>query len=303
MTTLLLPERRHVASTLLEHWLARGDRLPDAAPGNEALLRGVFVFDGPLAVAALTRQLDVGDAGDKRWLRADPAWMRADMSTARMFAHGELGLSPTEIAALTPDLTNLFSEHGLVFDAPTPTRWYLACPDSITIPDFADPGDALGDDLRLHALPGVEVKFWRVLGNEIQVLLHNHSVNDARVAKGAAPVNALWIWGGGRLPSVVSCNADAYFGDDSLAMALASASSVPKFAMPGIGTNVALPNPILDLRNLRSDAMKASLDQISASGVGSGDTAIMIAFASGERYRYKPSHRWRWWRRIKPDRD
>ncbi len=296
MTTLLLPGRRHAQSELVEHWLARGDRLPNAAPGNEALLREVFTFDGPLAAAALTRQVDVGDAGDKIWLRADPAWMRADMSTARMFAHGELGMSTSEIAALRPDLAELFAGHGLAFDAPTPTRWYLACPASISTPDFVDPDDALGDDLRLHALPGIEGKFWRVLGNDIQVLLHNHPVNQARVARGAAPVNGLWLWGGGRFPAAVTSNANAYFGDDPLATALANATKVPTFTLDAFDNGVNAQNAVVDLRCLRDAALAVALDGMSSNGLASANAAINLAFASGERHRNKPSHRWRFWR-------
>ncbi len=297
MTTLLLPERRLAVSAAIDRWLLQGDRLPDSAPGYEALLRDVFTFDGPLAAAAQTRQVDVGDAGDKLWLRADPAWMRADMSTARMFAHGELGVSASEIAALTPNLFELFAEHGLAFDAPTSTRWYLECPDSISIPDFADPDDALGDDLRLHALAGSEGKFWRVLSNDIQVLLHNHPVNQSRVTRGAAPVNGLWFWGGGYLPKTVTSDADAYFGDDSLAIALARAATVPTHSLDAFATGVKTNNAIIDLRELRGDALSAALDKFVADGVGTGQSKLDLVFSSGERHRYMPSHRWRFWRR------
>lgn len=297
MTMLLLPERRHAKATVLDRWIALGDRLPDAVSGNEVLLCEVFAFEGPLAVAALTRQLDVGDAENKQWLRADPAWVRADMSTARMFAHGELGLSAAEIAALTPDLVALFAEHNLVFDTPTPARWYLACPDSLSIPDFTDPDDALGDDLRLHALPGVEGKFWRVLGNDIQVMLHNHPVNQNRVARGAVAVNGLWLWGGGRQPKSITCNADAYFGNDPLATALANAASLPTRSLDTLDSNAAARNAIIDLRNLRADALEAAIGNMAAFGIGSRIKMFAFTFASGERYRYRPSHRWRFWRR------
>ena len=303
MTTLLLPERLHARSATLELWIARGDRLADATPGNEALLRGAFAFDGRFAPAALTRQRDVGDAGETLWLRADPAWLRADMTTVRMFAHGNLGLSTGEIAALTPDLAKLFAEYDLRFDAPTSTRWYVACPASMSIPEFPDPDRALGDDLRLHTLSGSEGKFWRVLDNDIQVLLHNHSVNHARIAKGAAPVNGLWLWGGGRFPNDVSSDADGYFGDDAVALALAGAASVATSAVSAFPDSVTVRHAIVDLRGLRGGALAAALDAAATTRLNHGKSAINLAFASGERYRYKPSQRWRFWRRLKRVRD
>jgi hypothetical protein len=36
------------------------------------------------------------------------------------------------------------------------------------------------------------------LANEIQMALHEHPVNEARERRGAPPVNAVWLWGGGR---------------------------------------------------------------------------------------------------------
>src|SRR5512146_990660 len=102
--TLLLPEHGRVAGAqpgALAKWVARADRLPDAAPGRESLLRSNFEFIGTsLPVAALTRLLDADDAATGLWLRADPAWMMADAFTLRLMACGNVGLSPDESGAL-----------------------------------------------------------------------------------------------------------------------------------------------------------------------------------------------------------
>lgn len=298
MTVLLLPDRKQLTTSPISNWLARGDRLPDQPAGDESLLRSVFEFDGPLAVAALTRQLDVGDAGDAQWLRADPAWVRADMMTARMFAHGELGLSSQEIAALAPDLAALFVDHGLVFDAPTPTRWYSRCPDDVQLPTFADPAEAIGDDLKLHLPQGPAGKRWRVLTNDLQILLHNHPVNERRVARGAAAVNSVWLWGGGRVPSQVRTQATSIRSDDVIVRALAKLAGERDLpSVHHVGDLVADDaQTVIDLRHHRDESLRSSLAAIAADSLKRRGTLFELRLASGERIRYRPYHRWRIWR-------
>lgn len=301
MTILLLPERKHLAASPIDTWLARGDRLPDQPPGDEALLRGVFRFDGPLAAAALTRHFDVGDAGTAQWLRADPAWVRADMMTARMFAHGELGLSAGEIAALFPDLAVLFAEHDLVFDAPTPTRWYLRCPDDLALPDFVDPDDAIGDDLKLHLPQGPAGKRWRVLTNELQILLHNHPVNRRRVGRGAAVVNSLWLWGGGRLPASVHADVAAAYSDDPPMLALARLAGIPcppieTFDSAGFATPSAGRDSVLDLRDAGIAGSAAAGWLATPGRLPAHPRDVRLRLRCGLRSHYCHRHRWRYWR-------
>lgn len=42
---------------------------------------------------------------------------------------------------------------------------------------------------------------WRQFANEAQMHLHQLSINQAREARGVAPLNALWLWGNGCLPA------------------------------------------------------------------------------------------------------
>ncbi len=155
--TLLLPPRARLAAEAalaqgpLASWWHRGDRAADAEPGREAALRGQFQFTGKtLPVAALTRQLDAADAAGAVWLRADPAYARADMTTARLLACGELGLRAAEAQALIQPLRPLFGDAGFPIDAPVPQRWYLRCPPGAQLPAFSAPADVLGDDLGRH---------------------------------------------------------------------------------------------------------------------------------------------------------
>ena len=49
--------------------------------------------------------------------------------------------------------------------------------------------------------------------NELQMLLHEHPVNQAREARGELPVNSLWLWGGGSLPVTCATPVPLYAGN------------------------------------------------------------------------------------------
>src|SRR5690606_28233877 len=125
-------------------------------------------------VAAITRQRDAGDAVLHGWLRADPAYVRPDMTGARVLAIGELGLTQEEADALLQPLRPLFGDTGFPISAPVPSRWYLALPVESILPAFAPPEAVLGDDLFTHLPDGPEGRRWRALLNEAQVSLHNN---------------------------------------------------------------------------------------------------------------------------------
>jgi hypothetical protein len=287
--TLLLPELSRVETTRqLAQWLVRGDRLPKAKPGRDTALRECFEFIGAtLPVAALARSLDAGDASGAQWLRADPTYAMADAVTARLMACGELGLSQEESDELARALRPLFGDAGFPLEAPRPDRWYLRCPPDARLPAFGDPRDAIGDDLMRHLPRGDNERQWRSLFNEAQVILHNHAVNARRVQRGQVPANSLWFWGAGRLPDWVRTRFTQAASSDPVVVALARLAKIPT-----IDASVALANAEGDANTLIDAAVVPEIDARRFAHIG-------LMFASGERYRYRHSHRWRFWRRVR----
>ena len=227
--TLLLPAAsrlgRQRLSAAAAKALGRGDRLADGDAGRRAQLLRHFPLRGEgWPIAALSRQAEVGDAAGACWLRADPVWLRPDINGVRLLAHGEaLALTRADCDELLPALRPLFGDAGFELDAPHPARWYLRLPKEAKVPVFSDPGDALGEDVFDHLDTSPEGRRWRTLASEAQITLHNHPLNARRVARGLAPVNALWFWGGGRLPAATAGDGPAGYSGDDTARALASA--------------------------------------------------------------------------------
>jgi hypothetical protein len=185
----------------LEFLLARGTRLPCPADGVEAALCEALGIerqhDWPLA--PITLAADGGDPRDGYWLRADPVHLRV-MRDRVVLADSELlELSREEADALAGAVAKHFGAELAPLPL-HPQRWYLRLPDAprlVTTPLSL----AVGRDIEPLQPHGADARPLRTRLNELQMLLHDHPVNQAREARGALPVNSLWLWGGGRLPA------------------------------------------------------------------------------------------------------
>lgn len=284
----LLPERRRFAgqpvSPDIGRWLGRADALPAAEAGETAQLGRWFeLLPRGWPMAAITRQLDAGDAHLHAWLRADPAHVRPDMTGARVLAVGNLGLTAEEAQALLAPLRPLFGDVGFQISAPDPSRWYLALPVEARLPAFSPPAQVLGADLFDHLPQGPEGRRWRALLNEAQVLLHNHPVNAERAAAGRLPVNSLCFWGAGRLPDQVRARQGRVHAADADIAALAALAEAED---PG--------GELHDLRHLREwTQVEARLRQ---AGPMAGEGSV-LDFADGSALSLRAGQRWRVWRR------
>jgi hypothetical protein len=178
----------------LETLVARGRRTVGRETSLEAwLLARWDVADAGAAPYAL---LADGEPGDAWWLRAEPCHMRVNLDHLVPMDATLLDVGREEAEALVESLNHHFDASGLRFFPLQPERWYARATEPLACP--APPlsrvrGRALASpagsgQAGLHALL-----------NEIQMILHAHPVNESREARGIPAINAIWLWGGGRL--------------------------------------------------------------------------------------------------------
>lgn len=301
--TLLLPAAERFGQQSLgdavAQALGRADRSVSKGTGRRAqLLRHFELTPRHWPIAALTRQADAGDAAGSAWLRADPVYIQPDINGARLLAFGQaLELTDADRAALLPVLRPLFGDAGLPLDAPTPEHWYLRLSPQTQTPVFADPGEALGEDVFEHLAEGSDGKRWRALLSEAQVLLHNHPWNARRAEQGKQPINSLWFWGGGVLPEAVHSPHAVLYSDDEPACAIARAAGTAE-PMPARFAGVS-DDAVFDLQRerdlarLQNDWLLPALDAVSGGGLDllelDGEDGRMFSISRGQR--------WRFWRK------
>jgi len=279
----------------LQRLLAQADRLTDGPRGYLAGLEGYFACKAPqLPAAALTRELLAGDAADATWLSADPAWVQPDMNGARLLACGQLQLSMDDAQSLADPLKPVFGDAGMLLEVTSPDRWHLRLPANTPLPEFTAPEQALGEDLYLHLPQGPEGRRWRVLINEVQVILHQHPLNAERRAKGLSPINSLWLWGAGRLPTQVRTTFGGVIGDDLLLVALAERAKALHQPRTTASVAAARHGWLVDLQDLSVAEIEREWWPVLQAL--SQRHAVRWSFASGERRLSLPWHRWRFWR-------
>jgi hypothetical protein len=219
----------------LEALLARSDRNPQP-PGLERQLFELFGVtaapDVDLPVAAVTRVHDLGVIDKGWWLRADPVHLTPDRDRLILTGPDRIGLDTEEAERLAAEIAESYRAEGWTLKAPKPDRWYLRPPraPSITTTPLQD---VEGRDISACLPKGQDGKAWHTVLNEIQILLHTSKVNEARERAGRLPVNSLWFWGGGSLPTLPSPRWVSVRADDPVARSLARLAEVPSADTPG----------------------------------------------------------------------
>jgi hypothetical protein len=150
--------------------------------------------------------MHMGDGGQRDedyWLRADPAHLAPDRDQLVLMPPGILEVQHTELQALATAFDASYAAEGWHLEFSRAGRGYLHAPQALDVVTH-DPEPFVGGPV-LAAMPsGPDGARLKQLMNEIQMIFHTHPVNTAREESGRAPINSLWIWGGGRLPAATS---------------------------------------------------------------------------------------------------
>ncbi len=152
------------------------------------------------------------------WLACmDPVSMAADMRELHLLEHAPV-LADDEATALREDILPSLGERGFSLCAGSAGRWYVASQREYEF-TAASPAVARAGRIRDELPGGPDAGVFRALGNEIQMLWHDHPVNRARAGRGLPPVNSVWFWGGGRVaaaPAAGGQRLPALHADDPL---------------------------------------------------------------------------------------
>ncbi|MEC5161085.1 hypothetical protein RCH08_002228 [Janthinobacterium sp. CG_S6] len=168
-----------------EAWLAHALGLAGAPDGPAA---GV-----PLAPAVMRGFGQAPAAG--YWLLVHPVHVQIARNHLLMSDQRQLPLDEADARALFDAARPYFDEIGkplLYGDAHT---WFVRADDWGGL-RTASPDAATGQNLTAWMPEGEQARASRKLQNEVQMLWHEHPVNVARQARGLAPVNSFWLWGG-----------------------------------------------------------------------------------------------------------
>ncbi len=127
------------------------------------------------------------------WLCADPIHLHVEGDGLILHDDYTFGLSAEESRGLREDLNAHFAVDGLYFHEVTPTRWLLGLS---TLPEIetTPPLQRVGRNIDGHLPRGAQRGLWQARFNEIQMVLHDHPLNQARQARGQRVISGVWLW-------------------------------------------------------------------------------------------------------------
>jgi hypothetical protein len=273
-----------------------------------------------LPIAQLTWLTDSGSPSDTALLRADPVHLKPDQTELKLFPATQLSITAQEAEQLVTTLNEQYYADGLKFTAPTPTRWYLSVKQQISLTTHPLSSVA-GINIHRFLPGGKDATYWKGLFNEIQMLLHNHPVNQQRRDKQQPAINSLWFWGSAPLNPGAETDSYLVMSNEVLAKSLAKLIGM-RFKCTETTVEVAFMEATVDKSNVlivRPDL----LDSITIGDFNSWNqmlehfeqtlfkpllsalkkrkiTSVKLLLCNGRTYRVKHSQLFQFWKSVKP---
>ena len=200
LPALQLPRLTALMGRLAVGALDLGSEDSLALPHERVLARllGWSVSDGSAPWAAYTRWTRGNTLDGKAWAELTPCFWDVRTAHIQMAAPEDLQLSQDESQAILAAMQPYFIEDGITVEYDSPTRWWASSPLFGGLAT-ASLDRVVGGNTNDWMPEADAAKPMRRLQNEMQMLLYTHPVNEVRLARGALPVNSLWISGTGVL--------------------------------------------------------------------------------------------------------
>lgn len=164
--------------------------------------------------AAVTRTGDSGKPARDFWLHLQPMHFMAglDRLTA-VVLHGATGVARAELAELEPTIGAHLRVAGMQLVTTSQGGWLVSSERTLDV-QTATPETAAATPLEQAMPQGRAAPELRRLLTELQMLLHEHPVNVARVRRGLPEINAVWFYGAGEIRNLQRYALPQAFGDD-----------------------------------------------------------------------------------------
>lgn len=167
-----------------------------------AFLKTIFLPSKPNAAVSWQQAGNKASSQDKLayWLYAAPVHLLLQRDSFSLVAPVPLPLENNEIDALTASFNQHFTSDGMQFFWHEST-WFLRLENNPNIQTSA-PQASINKDINAYLPTGEGAMQWAKLQNEVQMLLFEHPVNQAREAKRLPAINSIWCYGGGQMEQV-----------------------------------------------------------------------------------------------------
>jgi hypothetical protein len=199
------PKLQSLLSLLTPGDVDSGDEWSLSTPQERALARafGWTGSDGLLPWAAWSASVDgvrgvrdAADSDERAWGLLTPCHWHLGTEQVSLIDPASLALGEAASRALFDAISSLFTSLGFTMHWGAPQRWYIAH-QSLTELPCASLDRVIGRNIDRWLGADPRQRALRRLQGEVQMLLHDHPINEARQGQGLPPVNSVWLSGCG----------------------------------------------------------------------------------------------------------
>jgi hypothetical protein len=262
--------------------------------------------DWPVAAISLIGESQAPD--QDYWLMAHPVHLVLQRDYFSLYPLALTVVSETELQALIALLNQHFNRDGLQFIASKSVKdglsgFYLKLSENPEISTTL-PESAAGRDIRQHMPQGKGMAKWHGILNEIQMLLHDHAINQSREQNSLVPINSIWLSGGGFDQAPEQSIKKAIFAKSTLLRGLTIMNGLNVMAIPeSTGQLLSTEADILLEMNEASDMQTFDFnDLIKALKRGNLKKINLYIEYQGQvlQANIKRIDTFKFWRKIKP---
>jgi len=189
----------------LAYLLSRAHRSNIAKPLLEKVCEDFNLSKTPdYPIAALSAQAEKFELRSAYWFCATPVHLVLQRDAFSLHEEVPLKIKIEHAQTLLETLNQHFKDDGLQFLFGVSGAWYLKVTHSFErfFPVKTHlPQMAMGKNIHAWMPEGLAAKTWRAVLNELQMVLFEHPVNQARESAGELAINSVWLSGGGFMPS------------------------------------------------------------------------------------------------------
>ncbi len=175
-------------------------------PGSDVANLAVFGYDpsecysgrSPLEAASMGVELEPSDVS----FRLNFVWLEAHYGKLYMGDFSAGHITTEESKQLIADLQKELGGGEFNFYPGVSYRHLLVWKNGRDQIRFTPPHDISTLSIEDYLPRGEGAEILQELANSAQMILHDHPVNNTRVAAGKVPANSIWLWGEGRKPTM-----------------------------------------------------------------------------------------------------
>ncbi len=175
-------------------------------PGSDVANLAVFGYDpsecysgrSPLEAASMGVELEPSDVS----FRLNFVWLEAHYGKLYMGDFSAGHITTEESKQLIVDLQKELGGGEFNFYPGVSYRHLLVWKNGRDQIRFTPPHDISTLSIEDYLPKGEGAEVLQELANSAQMILHDHPVNNTRVAAGKVPANSIWLWGEGRKPTM-----------------------------------------------------------------------------------------------------